>query len=201
MESIDDKVLTRTAKRGRGTLIFSSDFYDIAEPKSVLKALERLAKSEKIIRVARGIYCYPKIDKRLGLGILFPTLEEIAQVIAKRDKARIAPTGLYAMNMLGLSTQVPMNIVFLTDASARKIKINDKYTIQFKHTAPKNLAFTNEEAMLIVFALKEIKQDEFNDSHFDRLKKVLSPIPKEVIMADAALIPAWIRGVIEKCYE
>ena len=71
-------------------MIFSSnDFTNFGEPKSVLKALERMANSGVIIRVTRGIYCYPKIDKVLGVGVIYPAFEEIAQYIAKRDKARI----------------------------------------------------------------------------------------------------------------
>ena len=58
-----------------------------------------------------------KIDKVLGLGILYPTFEEIAAAIARRDKAKIVPTGIYALNQLGLSTQLPMNVVYLTEGS------------------------------------------------------------------------------------
>lgn len=102
-------------------MIFSSnDFTNFGEPKSVLKALERMANSGVIIRVTRGIYCYPKIDKVLGVGVIYPAFEEIAQYIAKRVKARIVPTGSYALNVLGLSTQVPANIVYLTDGSPLK---------------------------------------------------------------------------------
>ena len=82
----------------------SSDFTAFGEPRSVLKALERMAASGKIIRVARGIYCYPKIDKVLGLGVIYPSFEDVAQYIAKRDRARIVLTGSYALNVLGLST-------------------------------------------------------------------------------------------------
>jgi hypothetical protein len=57
------------------------------------------------------------------IGLLFPSPDKIAQAIAKRDNARILPTGNYAMNLLGLSTQVPMNVVYLTDGSPRKVNI------------------------------------------------------------------------------
>ena len=141
MQSIDDKVLSKVRKCGRGTIFSSADFTNLGEPKSVLKALERMANAETIIRVARGIYCYPKIEKTLGLGAIYPTFEEIAQYIAKRDKARIVPTGNYALNVLGLSTQVPANVVFLTDGSPRSITLKSGRGIKFVKTAPKHLAF------------------------------------------------------------
>lgn len=200
-QSIDNKILTKASKSGRGSIFFAADFATIGEAKAVHKALERLTNDGKIIRLARGIYCYPKIDKVLGLGVLYPSFEEIAQYIAKRDKARIVPTGQYALNKLGLSTQVPMNIVYLTDGSPRKIVINNGRGIQFKHTAPKNLAFKNELAMFITFALKELTKERITEEHISRLKKLLKNEPKEKVTADFKLIPAWIRSIITKAYE
>lgn len=201
MQSIGNKILSSIKKCGRGQMLFPSDFMRYGEPKAVQKAFETLAKSETIIRVARGIYCYPKIETRLGLGVIYPTLEEIAQTIARRDKVRIAPTGVYAMNRLGLSTQVVMNAVFYTDGSSRKINISENKTIQFKHVVPKKLAFKNEIPMLIVFALQEITAEKFDESYFEKLKRVLKTVPKEHTLEDANLIPAWIRTIIEKCYD
>lgn len=201
MYSIDDKILNKVKKCGRGKVYFPSDFSSYGESKSILKALERLAKSEKLLRIARGIYLYPKIDKELGLGVLYPSLDEIAKRIAQRDKARIVPTGVYAVNRLGLSTQVPMNIVYLTDGSSRKIKVGKGRGIQFKHTAPKNLAFRSELAMLIVFALKEITQNKVIPEHINRIKFLLKNESKENVMIDSALMPAWIKSIILSAYE
>ncbi|MDR0973987.1 MAG: DUF6088 family protein [Prevotellaceae bacterium] len=200
-QSIDSKVLCKIKKCGRGKLFFSSDFAAYGEAKSVLKALERLTKAEILLRLSPGIYYYPKIDKQLGIGVLYPSLETIASAIAKRDKARIVPTGLYALNKLGLSTQVPMNIVYLTDGSSRKINIGDGRGILFKYAAPKNFAFKSELAMLIVFALKELKQENVTAEHLEKIKQMLQREPKKRVMADAALMPAWIKAIIMKSYE
>jgi hypothetical protein len=201
MKSIDDKILIKIKKCGRGKEYFASDFASYGEAKSVSKALERLVKSQMLLRLARGIYYYPKMDKKLGLGILYPSLEDVAQSIAKRDKARIVPTGLYALNRLGLSTQVPMNFVYLTDGTPRRVKVGNGKGILFKHTAPKNLAFQNELAMLIVFALKEITKDGVRQEHLDRIKFLLQKQPKKQIMDDARLMPAWVKSIIMKLYE
>jgi hypothetical protein len=114
MESIDYKILSKIKKSGAGKIYFPSGFATYGESKSVLKALERLTKDNKLIRLSRGIYLYPKIDKELGLGVLYPSLETIAYSIAKRDKAWIVPTGLYALNKLGFSTQVSDREFFLS---------------------------------------------------------------------------------------
>lgn len=201
MKSIDDMIFAKVKKCGRGKGYFSTDFASYGEAKSVSKALERLVKAKILLRASRGFYYYPKIDKKFGLGILYPSWEEVAAAIARRDKARIAPTGVYALNRLGLSTQVPVNIVFLTDGTPRRINTGKGKGILFRHTAPKNLAFQNELAMLVVFALKEIKKDNVRQEHLDRLKFVLQKVPKEQIMNDAKLMPAWIKSLIMKLYE
>ena len=200
-QSIENTILNVIRKRGRGTVFFSSDFSKIGEKSAILKALERMTSGGTIVRVARGIYCYPKIDKELGLGTLYPTYEEIAQAIAKRDKARIVPAGIYAMNRLGLSTQVPMNVVYLTDGSSRKVAINGNRGIQFKHVAPKNLAFQNQLALLINSALKEIGQDNITEKDKTRIKSLLSNESKDSVMQDVKLMPDWIASIIREAYE
>ena len=201
MQSIDDKILSNIKKRGRGTIFFANDMVQYGQRQSVLKALERMAAAGMILRVARGIYCYPKIDKELGLGILYPSLDEIAQAVAKRDKARIAPTGVYALNVLGLSTQVQMNVVYLTDGTARRLKVGNGKGILFKHTAPKNLAFKSKTAMYITSALKELGQSGVTQEHKAKIKELLQEEEKENVLSDAALIPSWIMDIIKEAHE
>lgn len=201
MQSIDDKILSNIKKRGRGAIFFANDMVQYGQRQSVLKALERMAAAGTILRVARGIYCYPKIDKELGLGILYPSLDEIAQAVARRDKARIAPTGVYAMNVLGLSTQVQMNVVYLTDGTARRLKVGNGKGILFKHTAPKNLAFKSKTAMYITSALKELGQSGVTQEHKAKIKELLLEEEKENVLSDAALIPSWIMDIIKEAHE
>lgn len=201
MQSIEHKILTSVAKCGRGKIIFPQDYASYGTPNAVHKAFGRLVASEKLLRIAQGIYCYPKIEKVLGLGILHPTFEEIAAAIARRDKARIVPTGIYALNKLGLSTQVPMNVVYLTDGSPRKVKLHGERGIQFKHTAKKNLAFQNDFAMLLTFALREIGEDKLTENQLAHIRKIIKPVSLESIKRDFPLIPAWIRKIILTAYE
>lgn len=201
MASIEDNILTAIHAKGRGSIFFPSDFTSYGEVKAVGKSLERLTAKGNIVRLARGIYSYPEVDTVLGLGVLMPSIEQIAETIARRDKARIVPTGIYAMNKLGLSTQVPMNVVYLTDGAPRKISLGNGRSIQFKYTTPRNLAFTNPLAMLVTFALKEVGKGNVTDDIIRRIKGVLQKERKENIQADEALMPAWIRNITRKAYE
>ena len=200
-ENIGKRIVNNIKKCGRGSIFFPNSFVSYGDIKSVSKSLERLTNDAVIIRLANGIYLYPKIDKELGLGVLYPSVEEVALQVAKRDKAHIAPTGAYAMNLLGLSTQVPMNVVFLTDGSPRKIKLGNNKIITFKHTVPKNLAFVSKTAQLATFALKEIGETNVNEEHLKQLQKVFSAINEKSIEADYKLMPAWIRKIIKDFYS
>lgn len=200
-QSIEKKVLEQIKKGNRGRLLFAGDFVRLGEQKTINKALERLTNEGVILRISRGIYCYPKIDKVLGLGVLYPTLEDIAEAVAKRDKARIVPTGIYALNRLGFSTQIPMNIVYLTDGSERKLNLSNGATIEFRNAAPKNFAFKSQLAMLLTFAYKNIGKDNIAPEILAHTKELLAKEDRIVIEKDYQLMPAWVSSIIKSLYE
>lgn len=201
VQSIEKQILESIKKCGRGKLVFPSDFVRFGEQKSISKALERMTDEGTLLRISRGVYYYPKIDKKLGLGVLYPTLETIAEGIAKRDKARIVPTGLYALNRLGFSTQIPMNIQYLTDGSNRKLTLYNGATIEFKHTAPKNLAFNSQLAMLLTFAFKSLGKDNITDDVLAHTKELLAKDKTKTVKQDYKLMPAWVSSIIKSLYE
>jgi predicted transcriptional regulator of viral defense system len=192
------KEIENKLKYGRkGKILFASDFSSFGLPKAVNKAMERLTQSGMLIRLAQGIYLYPQIDTRLGLGVLYPTVETIAREIAKRDKARIVPTGVYALNALGFSTQIPMNVVFLTDGAARKIRIGNGQGIVFKRTVAKNLSYKNDVLILVVAALKEIGESNVTTEQLTKIKELILKEKQEDIMTDLQLAPAWIKKLFK----
>ena len=181
-----------------GMIFFIDDFLDFGSSESVKKALYRLETKDKIKRLSHGIYYKPKFSKIVGE--LLPSVEEIAQAIARRDKARIIPTGIYAENILGLTTQVPMKLVFLTDGASRVVKIDNK-TIQFKTSVPKNLSTKGKISTLVIQALKNIKKENVNEAIIQQIEKHLKNESKENILHDAKLAPEWIRKIMLKSTE
>lgn len=181
-------------KRKPGEILFISDFLAISDYDTVRKSLQRLTEKELLLRLSKGIYYYPKYDKLLGL--VYPSAEQIGNAIAKRDKARIIPTGPYAMYRLGLSTQVPMNVVYLTDGSARKIQIG-KQTIVFKKTSPKNLSAKSQLSNLIIQALRAIGKKGTTKSHSNKIKKIIID-SKEMseLYSDVLHAPVWIQKIV-----
>jgi len=193
--SVENIIIEIIKKDVKGSLFFTNDFIVYANSKAVSKALERLVVKGELKRVARGIYTRPKVSELVGE--LMPTTEEIAKAIAKRDKARIIPTGDYALNAIGLSTQVPMNAVFLTDGAARKISIGNR-TIVFKKTAPKNLATIGKISGLAIQALKEIGKDKLEEWEQNKIIDLLKKEEKTILQHDILLAPEWIRIIMRK---
>jgi hypothetical protein len=148
-----------------------------------------------IIRVAQGIYVRPKISKLIGP--LTPSAEELADAIAKRDRIRTLPTGSYALNALGLSTQVPMNIVLLTDGSPREIQVG-KRKIKFKKTTPKNLLAKGKISRLAIQALKEIGNGRVTEEEELKIVELLRKEDEIDLRHDIVLAPVWIQKIMKK---
>ncbi len=192
-QSIENKVLEHLKYRQRGKIYFTNDFATLGTSESIRKSLSNLVKKDILIRLTQGIYLYPKIDKELG--VLYPSVDNVCRAIAKRDKARIEPTGVFALHSLGLSTQIPVNVVYLTDGIPRKIKYGNR-TIKFKKTAPKNLAMKGKVSSLVIAALKQIGKENVSQEVELQLTKALKKESVENVKHDAQLAPVWISKLI-----
>jgi len=199
MESVENKIKTSIKKQRRGKLFFAADFASFGSDEAVFKALQRLQKTDVLMRVAHGIYYYPKksTSKFFKGEYLPPTIDEIAYGIAKRDKIRIVPTGPYALNVLGLSTQVPMNVVFITDGTPRRIKVGKRKGILFKHTfETRSLSYKSKLLMLIVSALREIGKDKATPQQLEIIKSHFAHVTQKELNEDIQLMPIWVRKTL-----
>lgn len=193
--SFEYRILDKVKKITKGTLFFTEDFVEFGSAKAIAKALERLVNQGELSRVARGIYA--RLDVSPVLGELLPTTEQIALAISRRDMARIMPTGALALNALGLSTQVPMNVVYLTDGAARKIEIGRR-RIVFKKSVPKNLAAKGKISGLVIQALKDIGKDQVTDHEINIILDHLRKEEVTHVQHDIKLAPEWIRAILRK---
>jgi hypothetical protein len=197
-ESIDKEIFDSIRKRGRGFVFFARGYSHFSNPKRVQKALEQLVANGSIIRVARGIYCFPKKDKIWGTGYLYPPYDDIANAIAKKESAKIVPTGVHALNRVGLSEQLPLRFVYLTSGRSKTIKLEDGQELRFVHTALKNLQFYSRNAMLVTFALKEIGKENITDEQKEHVLQFLANEKKTHLKHDLALMPEWIQMIIQQ---
>lgn len=178
----------------KGDIFFISDFTELGSYEAIRKSLQRLTTEEDIRRIAKGIYFLPKKHERFGL--VYPHAEQIAEAIAKRDKARIIPTGITALNKLGLSTQIPLKAVFLTDGSARQIEVGNQ-TIQFKKTNPKNLSIDHQLSNLIIQALKAIGEKNVTEEQVEKIQKIIHDSQEQgLIYKNLRNAPVWMQKLL-----
>ena len=133
-QSIDNKIINRIYGHGKGWVFTPVHFSDLGSRDAVASALKRYRQSGHIRQLARGLYDYPRTDP--DLGMLPPSPDAVARALAGRDAVRLQPSGAYAANLLGLSTQIPMKIVYFTDGRSRTVQIGKKtYHIEANHAA------------------------------------------------------------------
>ncbi len=198
MQSVENKIEIAIKSKPRGFLLFPDDFLEKGSPESIRKALQNLKDKCLIRQVAHGIYVRPKISE--FIGEIMPTAEDVAQGIAKRDRSRTVPTGVYALHALGLSTQVPMNLVLLTDGSSREVKVG-KRTIKFKKTTPKNLLAKGQISRLVIQALKTIGNGNISKDEEFKIISLLKKEDRKVLIHDINLAPIWVRKIMKKALE
>jgi len=136
-----------------------------------------------------------KIDHELGA--LEPSAETIAKTLAGRDATRQQPSGAYAANLLGLSTQVPMKIVYLTDGRSRTVQLGNRQII-LKNTTPRNMATANKISGLVIQALRYLGKDNITQVEIAKLKMRLSPSDRNQLVADIRYAPEWIAEIFRE---
>lgn len=197
MKSSKNQIEKKILKSSLGEIFFAEDFYAYGSAGNIRLTLFRLVNEGILERLAQGIYLKPKRDPLLGS--IYPTTEEIVKQIAQRDKARIAPTGVLALYLLGLTTQVPLKAVYLSDGSQREIKIGNR-SIQFKKTVPKSFAIKDELLHLIVQAFKEVGQKEVTNDFLEKIKPSILQLDHQVVQKQLKYAPVWIQKQISNLY-
>lgn len=182
-----------------GTIIIPDDFTTCGTPDAVRSGLSRLCRNGKLHRFAKGIYYVPLYDKWDGI-LREPSLDAIAQKIAQRDNARIIPTGAYALNKLGLSTQVPANIVYITDGSARQINFGEGKSITFRHSNDLgNFAYHSKLMQLAVIAMREIGEKMITEAQVAKIKNmVIEYVSEQDFKHDIVLAPTWVKTILQR---
>jgi predicted transcriptional regulator of viral defense system len=191
---LSKRVQRRIRAKREGAVFGAKDFLDLGSRAAVDQALSRLERSGFIRRVSRGIYDYPRRNERLGIT-LSPLTEEVVRAVAKRNASRIQVTGAEAANALGLSTQVPARIVYLTDGESRRLQLGGQ-VVEFRHTTPRNLATAGKVSGTVIQALRHLGREHVDESTVRHLQRVLSERDRERLRKDRIHAPAWMQPVL-----
>jgi hypothetical protein len=193
--SVDSRILRRIRKMAPGTVFSPRDLASLGSRTAVASALSRYVKSGALSRPARGLYQVPETDPLLGQ--LKPSPDAIAKALGGRDRLKLQPAGAYAANLLGLSDQVPLKIVYLTDGSPRQLRLG-RQQIVLRRTTPRNLATAGRISGLVIQALRHLGRDHVDASTVSQLRRTLSAPDRAQLARDAHLAPAWIAAVLRE---
>jgi len=198
VQSIVSKVFYRICGRGRGWAFSPNDFVSEFSREQVDNALSQLVKAGKIRRICRGVYDYPRHSDLLEQW-LSPDFDQVAQAIARKFNWRIQPSGETALNLLGLSTQVPGRITYLSDGPTKEFLIG-KHTLEFKKTALKDVGFKHKESGLVVQALKALGKKRVAEIDINDFRKNLDMSKNKQVLKDTQSATGWIYDYIKRIY-
>ena len=174
-------------------ILFRSDFPEY-HTEFVGSILSELTTEGMLVKIAHGIYAKPRRSK---FGVVLPSVDKVVQAIAARDNAEVLPSGLTALNALGLSTQVPMNYTYLTTGSERTVNLSNRQVV-LKRGVPKNFCYGTRLISLLVQALKALKKENVGEEELNIIQQlVLKETDKETLAKDVDMMPAWMKRVIK----
>lgn len=196
MQLTESKIQELIKAKGKGFVFTSKYFSSKTDDVSVVtSALSRLVQKKVIRRLAHGLYDLPEVHPKLGA--IMPSTEKVIEAIKTSEAIRVQPTGAYAANLLGLSTQIPMRIELYTNGPKKTIRFG-KQEILLKPTTPKNMIGAGTKAGLILHAFRQIGKDNVTEEMIKRIKNQLEEKDIKQIKKQAQYAPAWIAKIMRE---
>ncbi len=182
--------IARAVKAEPGRVFTPFDFLDLGSPHSVGMTLLRMVRAGALRHLARGLYDVPR--SHAVLGELLPTADQIASALARRDGARVQPTGEMAANLLSLSEQVPARAVYLTDGPSRRVTVG-ALTVELKRRPLREVRSAAPMSSLVFAALRSLGQANVSWPRIAHLRQTLSAKDRRQLLKDLPLAPAWMH--------
>ena len=174
-------------------ILFRSDFPEY-HTEFVGSILSELTAEGVLVKISHGIYAKPRKSK---FGAVLPSVDKVVRAIAIRDNAEVLPSGMTALNALGLSTQVPVNYTYLTTGSERIVNLSNRKVI-LKRGVPKNFCYGTRLISLLVQALKALKKENLGEEELNIIQQLLSKESNnENLVKDIDMMPAWMKRIIK----
>ena len=179
-----------------GTVFVAVDFVNITDKKTVNMSLLRLEEEKLIVRIIRGVYYKAEYNEFLQEYIV-PNPDKVAHALARNFGWTIVPCGDTALNILGLSTQVPAAWSYVSDGTYKEYTY-DNTTIKFKRTTNKEISKLSYKTALVVQALKALGKNNIDDTTINKLKNDLTDEEKTTAILEAKAATSWIYEYIKQ---
>lgn len=199
MNSYLDQIKNRINDFDSRKVFINNDFLDIAGNETVRRTLNQLVSENKITRVINGFYYNPRYSELIG-EYEAVSIHELALAIARKYNWNIAPYNSTALNLLGLSTQVPTHYKYISSGRYKKYKIGDTI-LEFKKVNPGEIANMSLKTATVIQAIKSLGKENITNEVIQKIRKNLSEKERIDLMNESKSVPSWIYEVIREICE
>lgn len=191
MKTLPEKILDVIQQLPEGEILTPSRFLHHGSRHAVQRGLSRLVEGGKLFRVARGIYV-AAVETRFGVRP--PAPEKVVHSLANALGEVLVDHGARAANKLGLSTQVPVRYVFLTDGRSRELQVG-KTTVSIRYAPRWLMALGATGAGEAIRALDWIGEASVGYAVF-KLHKLLPESEWGDLVSAHRSLPIWMANAI-----
>lgn len=199
MSSYTEKISNKINSFEANKVFFANDFLYIASNATVRQILKRLADEDKIKRVIDGFYYNPRYSELIG-EYEAVSIHELALAIARKYNWNIAPYNSTALNLLGLSTQVPTHYKYISSGRYKEYKIGDSI-LEFKKVNPGEIANMSLKSATVIQAIKSLGKENITNEVIQKIRESLTEKERTDLMNESKSVPAWIYEVIREIKE
>lgn len=199
MSSYTEKISDKINDFDSNKVFFANDFLDIASYETARKILNRMVKEGKIKRVIYGFYYNPRYSELIG-EYEAVSIHELALAIARKYNWNIAPCSSTALNLIGLSTQVPTHYKYISSGRYKKYTIGDT-VLEFKKVNPGEIANMSLKTATVIQAIKSLGKENINSEVVQKIREYLTEEEISDLMDEAKSVPSWIYEVIREVSE
>ena len=193
--SIHNKIKDDITQKKRGSLVYLSDYNPFGTYDAIRQVFSRLNREKLIFRLSPGIYLYPNLSKKGGPQV-YPSIDNIIEQIAKKEKAQIIPTGAYTLYKLGFIPEIPQEVTFQSNKTIPPLKVQDGIRLLFTRDFTKYFSLKGENTILVILGLIELGQENITGYHLEKVKELLSLEKKKNLLYDADFAPNWIAEIM-----
>ena len=196
--TIDKDIINRLNEQNISVFTIN-DIIDLGSYDNLRKILERMTKSGIFRRLIRGVYEIPKYNKTFNM-IAPPSIDEMAKALARNFNWHIYPSGNYALNILGISTQIPSKYIYISSGPNRKYDYEGNI-IFFKHATLKETNSFSYITNIVIQAFKELGKDNITDEIIKLIRQKFSSEQINLICEEAKKTTIWIYQNILRLKE
>ncbi|WP_130811219.1 DUF6088 family protein [Olsenella sp. Marseille-P4559] len=194
-----ETIAERIESIGAGRAFTAADFSDIAGRRNAANVLGRMHAKGGLARAVHGVYYVPERSALMGAEVP-ASADEVVRAIARANKWVVAPSGDAALNALGLDTQVPAKLVYVSSGPYKRYGYGP-YEIELRHRANRDLLDCSQTTCTIVQALKALGRENVGDEEIGMLARSLTERQAEAFLEESAGLTSWVADAAKKIWE